>query len=82
MHDGQLRRRVGQRQMERIICLKNEFHGTSVRVRVPWTAGDDDWAEIQLRAALERVPGRWTRTLRRIEKTLCGMKDCHCGTVR
>jgi hypothetical protein len=65
------------------IKLQNSFHGTSIRVRVPQAWADDPndgpWMNIQQAA---QTSEKWARTLRRIERTLCGMQDCTCGTVR
>ena len=67
----------------RTIELKNDFHKTSIRVRVPESWADDPnggaWMNIQQAAT---TSNKWARTLRRIENTLCGMQDCTCGTVR
>jgi hypothetical protein len=73
---------LGGRKIE-TIELKNDFHGTSIRVRVPQSWADDPnggaWLNIQQAAT---TSDKWARTLRRIETTLCGMADCNCGTVR
>lgn len=53
-----------------LITLRNEFHGTNVRVRAP--VGSTPWEA-------------WTdlseATRARVRRRLCGMEDCHCGTV-
>lgn len=47
-----------------LVTLTNEFHGTSVRILAP-KAGE----------VKKLSPG----TAKRIEKALCGIKDCTCG---
>jgi hypothetical protein len=66
--------------------LRNTFHGTQIR-----TKSHLDWEEIMdaaYRAESTRARNR-TRNQRsvlalrnRIRRILCGMADCHCGTVR
>jgi len=65
------------------ITLANDFHRTSIRVRVPEAWADDPnggaWLNIQ---AAAQNSEKWARTLARIERSLCGCADCTCGTVR
>jgi len=66
----------------KLVTLKNNFHNTEVRVRAydnegPWEA----WDRIQAYAHFEYPKGKRNRLLRRVVKTLCGMK-CACGVVR
>jgi len=66
-----------------IITLKNSFHNTEVRVRGPWKTQAEAWDEIQ--AAVFRywpVCAADKKRYNRVVKTLCGMSDCSCGTVR
>lgn len=51
------------------LTLKNDFHNTSMNVRVFFKAGSD-----QLFITKSQ--------LSRIESTLCGHKDCSCGKIR
>jgi hypothetical protein len=66
--------------------LHNTFHGTSIRIKSPL-----DWEQIAdaaYRAESARPHNRNRSQLnalalyRRIKRALCGMADCHCGTVR
>jgi len=74
-----------------IITLENSFHNTSYRVRItekelalsPYYGGI--WGVIQVAAADEtnrRIYGPARRRERRVERALCGIEDCACGTVR
>jgi len=66
--------------------LTNSFHKTTVRIRVQDSWGNLTQDEIYSRlvnyAKVEGPHGRLSRKVRRIQRTLCGMEDCHCGTVR
>jgi len=65
------------------IELKNSFHGTSVRVRTEAEDAGEAWLEIQAAVyATGRPTAAAKRGLRRVERTLCGMSDCQCGTFR
>jgi len=66
--------------------LRNTLHNTSIRIKSPL-----EWEEIVDAAyrAESTQPHNRNRnqrsvlTLRnRINRALCGMADCHCGTVR
>lgn len=59
--------------------LTNSFHNTSTTVRFSYPV-EDPWMEIQ-QDANDGVSGA-ARRLRRVQKALCGHKDCKCGTVR
>lgn len=67
------------------ITLTNSFHNTSVRVSDLWEVEGEGqaaaWLQIQYHAQWRRDPAA-IRVMKRIEKTLCGMSDCRCGTVR
>ena len=65
------------------ITLENSFHNTEVRVRGPWDDQWEAWEDIQRAVYGQVFPSRAAkRRLRRVEKALCGMDDCACGTVR
>lgn len=55
--------------------LTNSFHQTSIRIRSTLT-----WEQIEHRAYSGDKAAK--RLKARIRKTLCGMADCKCGTVR
>jgi hypothetical protein len=66
--------------------LENTFHNTSIRIKSPL-----DWEQIVKAAyyAESTRPHNRNRSQinalalhRRIRRALCGMTDCHCGTVR
>jgi hypothetical protein len=64
------------------MTLKNSFHNTEVTMLVP------NGIETQ-REALDRLEQRaangdpsFVRTLRRVQRALCGVEGCQCGTVR
>ena len=60
----------------------HSFHNTRINVLVNADNESEAWEEIQL-AAYGRQPTEAAKArLRRIRKTLCGMSDCACGTVR
>ena len=63
--------------------LTNSFHGTTVKISDTWgdTPGEA-WEALQHSAFQELHYGKARRTLRRVEKALCGMADCACGTFR
>ena len=61
------------------ITLKNSFHNSSVRVRVPDT-DSDHW--LDLRIAAHEGDESAKRKVQRIRRTLCGSGGCQCGTVR
>lgn len=67
------------------IELKNEFHGTSVRVRVPGSmaeAGQSEaWLWLQEPVCTGRATAAQKAIYRRIRRKLCGMRDCRCGIV-
>lgn len=63
------------------ITLKNDFHGTETNIRFDARDADEAWYQIQS-AAQDPRNTTSRRRLRRIEKALCGMTDCKCGTVR
>jgi hypothetical protein len=64
------------------MTLTNSFHGTSVVVLVheDVETQQEAYVEIEHAAAVGR-PGADAK-LRRVRRTLCGVADCHCGTVR
>lgn len=66
------------------ITLKNSFHNTEVRVRGPWNNQWEAWQDIQgaVYGSIGLPSKSAQRRLRRVEKALCGMKSCACGTVR
>jgi hypothetical protein len=65
------------------ITLTNSFHGTRVNVRTNADNQQDAWFEIQAAVYGQAHPTAAAKArLRRVEKALCGMKDCRCGTVR
>lgn len=73
------------------IKLVNSFHGTDCRVSGKWgETPEDAWDRIQQEAHIFRrrhTGNGWTltparRAYLRVRKTLCGMADCKCGTVR
>lgn len=66
------------------ITLKNDYHNTSVTVLVlgPHASSPAEaWEWIQYRAMVNPQPAD-LRRYRRVNKALCGMVGCHCGTVR
>jgi hypothetical protein len=75
------------REATRTVTLRNSFHNTSVRVRIPAVG----WPVEILMDDLEyrwwrdhndglRRNESWAgRLLGRIRRTLCGMSDCQCG---
>jgi hypothetical protein len=65
------------------ITLTNNFHNTSVRVRTNADNQAEAWFELQAAVHGQAHPTAAAKArLRRVEKALCGMKDCRCGTVR
>jgi len=69
------------------VKLHNSFHRTEVTILI-----DDDLAELSESAIYQELqrpvfsflhPDKnAVSKLRRVEKALCGMTDCCCGTVR
>jgi hypothetical protein len=68
------------------LTLTNSFHNTTVTIH-----SDEPWEMLLYRAdyALMKRPSqrsaedeRVIRQVRRVEKTLCGIEGCKCGTVR
>lgn len=66
--------------MKKKITLRNDFHNTEVTILTSADSPREAWEEIQL-GICAHDPGS-IRKARRIEKALCGMSDCRCGTVR
>jgi len=66
------------------IMLRNRFHGSEVTVIVPdYCEEDEAWFWVQALVHAVHCPTEAAeRRLRRVENTLCGSKDCQCGTVR
>lgn len=65
------------------VTLKNTFHGTEVVVRSATADPEQTWVNIQSAVYAANQPTNAAKAkLRRIEKILCGMSDCRCGTVR
>ena len=68
------------------IELKNSFHNTSVRVRVPDSVAEagqgEAWLYFQEPVSTGRATGAEKARLRRVRRALCGMSDCSCGVVR
>ena len=71
--------------------LTNVFHNTSVNVRVPesWADGHNHERsvyELIRDAASQELFGCYSgaavRRLARVDKALCGIKDCTCGKFR
>lgn len=56
------------------ITLKNDFHGTEIKVRRKSAALLQAWRD-------ELTPND-RRTVDRIRRKLCGAEGCTCGTVR
>ena len=63
------------------ITLTNDYHKTSVTVRVPDSIDGQSEAWMNLQAWAGRDISD-KRRVQKIRKTLCGMSDCQCGTVR
>lgn len=67
----------------KIITLTNSFHGTRVNVRTNADNPQEAWYEIQSAVYSQAYPTAAAKArLRRVEKALCGIKGCRCGTVR
>lgn len=67
----------------KLITLKNDFHRTAVRVSAAWgETPHEAWESIQAQAFDGWSGDRARRTLRRVEKALCGALGCACGIVR
>ena len=64
------------------VTLRNSFHHTEVRVRVPATEQERAWDWIQERAYGANDDKAAKVRLHRVRRTLCGSADCKCGTVR
>lgn len=64
--------------------LSNSFHGTRIYINVPKSWKDKDQFEIYAELELLAYQGDKSakRKIARIDKTLCGKKDCHCGKIR
>jgi hypothetical protein len=67
------------------VTLKNSFHNTEVRVRVPYSVAGcsgEAWIWIQEPIYAGRASAADRARYRRVCKALCGMSDCTCGIVR
>jgi hypothetical protein len=63
-----------------LVTLRNVFHGTEVRVRSGYADPTAAWFQLQYLAQSGWQSDR--AKLRRIERALCGIKGCQCGTFR
>lgn len=70
------------------ILLKNSFHNTEIRIKFKSWMNQynplDTYMFLWYRATHTGIPEHKLRMrqVRRIQKKLCGAKDCGCGTVR
>lgn len=65
------------------VTLKNKFHNTEVVVRSATADPAQTWINIQMAVYAVNHPTNAAKArLRRVEKALCGLSDCCCGTVR
>lgn len=66
--------------------LKNSFHGTECTVLHPCRNGETSqrqvWQDLDEEASREWRAGPARSRVNRVRRTLCGMEDCQCGTVR
>lgn len=63
------------------VTLTNSFHNTQTVVRSRSPDASEAWYQIQATAATSNAPSAKAR-LRRVERALCGIEGCKCGTVR
>jgi hypothetical protein len=70
---------VGMKTIE----LKNSFHGTKMRIRVPGSmvGQAEAWLWVQEPIFTGRATAAQKSLYRRIRRKLCGMSDCSCGIV-
>ena len=65
--------------------LRNSFHGTEIKVRAAYPAGQgypNTWEHLQMLITTGQATPADKARARRIRNMLCGADDCTCGVVR